>query len=94
MEREVFSRQNSQEIGKQLKSMGLTDFKVRRKYLVTGPVMANIYLLIKVHKKNFPGRPVVSQVDVRTYNMCKELTRILKPLDESGQSFIKDSFAL
>jgi len=38
---------------KQLKSMGLTDFKDRRKYLVTGPVMANIYLLIKVHKKIF-----------------------------------------
>ena len=74
--------------------MGLTDFKDRRKYLVTGPVMANIYLLIKVHKKNFPGRPVVSQVDDPTYNMCKELTRILNPLDESGRSFIKDSFAL
>ena len=26
--------------------------------------------------------------------MCKELTRILNPLDESGWSFIKDSFAL
>ena len=50
--------------------------------------------LIKVHKKNFPGRPVVSQVDDPTYNMCKELTRILNPLDESGRSFIKDSFAL
>ena len=74
--------------------MGLTDFKDRRKYLVTGPVMANIYLLIKVHKKNFPGRPVVSQVDDPTYNMCEELTRILNPLDESGRSFFKDSFAL
>ena len=53
----------------QLKSMGLMDFKDRRKYLVTGPVMANIYLLIKVHKKNFPGRPVVSQVNDPTYNI-------------------------
>ena len=79
---------------KQLESMGLTDFKDRREYLVTAPVMANIYLLIKVHKKNFPGRPVVSQIDDPTYNVCKELTRILNPLDESGQSFIKDSFAL
>ena len=31
--------------------MGLTNFKQRRPYLVTAPVMANMYLLIKVHGK-------------------------------------------
>ena len=50
-----------QKLVAQLKSMGLTEFKQRRPYLVTAPVMANMYLLIKVHKENFPGRAVVSQ---------------------------------
>ena len=53
-----------------------------------------MYLLIKVHKDNFPGRAVVSQIDNPTYLICKELTRILNPLDEAGDSFIKDSFHL
>ena len=83
-----------QKLVAQLKSMGLTDFKQRRPYLVTAPVMANMYLLIKVHKDNFPGRAVVSQIDGPTYLICKELTRILNPLDEAGDSFIKDSFHL
>ena len=38
---------------KQLKSMGLNHFKDRRKYLITGPLMANINLLVKVHKGIF-----------------------------------------
>ena len=29
------------------------------------PVMVNMYILIKVHKKNFPGRAVVSQIHCR-----------------------------
>ena len=57
--------------------MGLTDFKKRRPYLVTSPVIANRDLLIKVHKENFPGRAVVGQIDDPTY-----------PLDEAGDSFI------
>ena len=56
--------------------------------------MANMYLLIKVHKENFPGRAVVSQVNDPTYQLCKELTRILNPLDEGGDSYIRDSFHL
>ena len=46
------------------------------------------------HKDNFPGRAVVSQIGDLTYLICKELTRILNPLDETGDSFIRDSFHL
>ena len=72
----------------QLKSMGIEDFKEQRKYTVTGPVMASMALLIKVHKKNFPGRAYVSQIDDPSYKICKELTDILNPLDEGGLSYI------
>ena len=41
----------------QLKSMNidLDDFKEKRKYLVSAPVLGHMYLLIKIHKKNFLG---------------------------------------
>jgi len=78
----------------QLKKMGMTEFKDRRRFLVTAPVLANMYLLIKVHKKNFPGRAVVSQIDDPTYNICKELTKILQPISSAGKSYIKNTYAL
>ena len=72
----------------------MDDFKEKRRYLVSAPVLGHMYLLIKVHKKNFPGRAVVSQIDDPTYKVCKILTDILNPLTENGQSFIQNSFDL
>ena len=37
----------------QLVDMGIKDFKEQRRFAVTGPVMASMALLVKVHKKNF-----------------------------------------
>ena len=59
---------------------------------MTGPVMALMALLIKVHKKNFPGRAYVLQIDDPSYKICKELTNILNPIDEKGESYIKDTY--
>ena len=59
-----------QKLVAQLKAMGLTNFKQRRPYLVTAPVMATMCLLIKVQKDNFPGQAVVSQIDDLTYLIC------------------------
>ena len=80
----------------QLKSMNidLDDFKEKRKYLVSAPVLGHMYLLIKIHKKNFPGRAVVSQIDDPTYKVCEILTGILNPLAQKGESFIENSFEL
>ena len=58
------------------------------------PVLANVYLLIKVHKKNFPGRAVVNQMDDPTYKICKILTDILNPLAIQSRSYIENSFEL
>ena len=80
----------------QLKNMkiDMNDFKEKRKYLVSAPVLGHMYLLIKVHKKNFPGRAVVSQIDDPTYKICKILTDILNPLAEKGDSYIQNSYDL
>jgi len=78
----------------QLISMGIKDFKEQRRYTITGPVMAAMALLIKVHKKNFPGRAYVSQIDDPSYSICKVyvLTDIINPIDEKGKSFIRDTY--
>ena len=52
----------------------LDDKKERYKYLSAAPVLANMYLLIKVHKKNFPGRAVVNQTDDPTYKICLKIS--------------------
>ena len=80
----------------QLKIMDidLDDKKERYKYLSSAPVLANMYLLIKVHKKNFPGRAVVNQIDDPTYKICKMLTNILNPLATQSRSYVENSFEL
>ena len=62
----------------------MDDFKEKRKHLVSAPMIGHMYLLIKVHKKNFPGRAVVSQVNDPTHKVCKILTDILNPLATTG----------
>ena len=80
----------------QLRAMDIDmdDFKEKRKYLVSAPMLGHMYLLIKVHKKNFPGRAVVSQVNDPTYKVCKILTDILNPLATTGQSYVENSHDL
>ena len=80
----------------QLKDMGIDmdDFNEKRKYLVSAPMLGHMYLLIKVHKKNFPGRAVVSQVNDPTYKICKILTDILNPIAKNGQSYVENSYDL
>ena len=57
-------------------------------------MLGHMYLLIKVHKKNFPGRAVVSQVNDPTYKVCEILTDILYPLATTWQSSIENSYHL
>jgi hypothetical protein len=80
----------------QLRAMDIDmdDFKEKRKYLVSAPMLGHMYLLIKVHKKNFPGRAVVSQVNDPTYKVCKILTDILSSLATTGKSYIENSYDL
>ena len=66
----------------------------RRKYLVSAPILGHMYFFIKVHKKNFPGRAVVNQIDDPTYKICKILTDILNPLAVKSPSYIENSYEL
>ena len=59
-------------------------------YTVTGEVMASMVLLIKCIKRTFQDEHI-SQMDDLSYSVCKDLTRILYPLDEEGESFLQIS---
>ena len=65
-----------------------------RKFKEPAPELPKIYMPIKTHEADFPGRPVLSQINDPTCNICKELTRILLPIAMKGRSFIKDSYSL
>ena len=53
-------------------------------------------MFTKSHKANsgYPSRPVVSQIDDPTYLLCKELTRMLLPIKEKAESFIRNLYHL
>ena len=63
------------------KEMGLQEKEYSR-YLVTAAVIAKLSIPIKTHQQNdnYPGRPVVNQIDDPTYKVCKELQKIIHPL--------------
>ena len=67
-----------------------------RKFLVTGERIPRLRMFTKSHKASsgYPSRPVVSQIDDPTYLLCKELTRILLPIKEKAESFIRNSYHL
>ena len=72
-------------------NINLDDYKEKRKYLVSALVLRHMYLLIKVQKKNFPGRAVVRQIDHPSYTICKKLADILNPIAHKGESYIENS---
>lgn len=49
------------------------------------------YMLPKIHKKNCPGRPIISGCDSPTDNMSRYLDHFLKPAVPILDSYIKDT---
>ena len=48
----------------------------------------------KIHKDNFPLRPIISTTATYNYQLSKHLTKILSEVRKKPPSFIKDSFEL
>ena len=46
----------------------------------------------KVYKKNFSGRAYDSHKDDLSYKLFMELIKILNPIDENGESCIRDTY--
>ena len=57
----------------------------------TGAVPPKFYGLPKIHKRGIPLRPIVSSRGSISYEVAKELARILKPLVGSSPHHIKNT---
>ena len=65
---------------KKIKSEGGIDDIQYKKLYPTGAVPPKFYGLPKIHKSGIPLRPIVSSRGSISYEVAKELARILKPL--------------
>ena len=52
---------------------------------------ARFYLLPKIHKKNNPGRPVISSVNCHTTKLSKYIDNFIQPLAKKVKSYIRDT---
>ena len=52
---------------------------------------ARFYLLPKIHKKNNPGRPVVSLVNCHTTKLSRYVDHYIQPLATQVKSYIRDT---
>ena len=74
---------------KKIKSEGGIDDILYKKLYPTGAVTPKFYGLPKIHKDGIPLRPIVSSRGSITYEVAKELARILKPLVGSSPTTSK-----
>ena len=49
------------------------------------------YILQKIHKEGFPGRPVVSSINCHTTSLLKFIDNYIQPLARKLKSYIKDT---
>ena len=70
---------------------GEIDSKLKSKLSPQNSYIPQFYGLPKLHKPNIPLRPIVSSIGSPTYNLSKELARILSPLRGKTTSYIKNS---
>ena len=68
---------------------GINEIQYKKMY-PTGAVPPNFYGLPKVHKRGIPLKPIVSSRGSISYEVAKELARILKPLVGSSPHHIKN----
>ncbi|XP_013142201.1 PREDICTED: uncharacterized protein LOC106106199 [Papilio polytes] len=55
------------------------------------PTSPKIYGLPKVHKPNWPVRPIVSQIDSPTYKSSRHMAKVLQTVTGKTNSFVSDS---
>ena len=65
---------------KSIKSEGEMDEALYKKLYPTGAGSPKFYGLPKIHKEGNPLRPIVSSIGAASYEVAKELAKILKPL--------------
>ena len=63
---------------------------IYRKMYPTGASSPKCYGLTKIHKKNVPLRPIVTSIGSVTYEVAKELAKIIKPLVGTSEHHVNN----
>ena len=76
--------------------MGSKESKQLQKKLAEGikttePRTPRFYLLLKIHKENNPGRPVVSSINSHTTKISEFVDYYLQPFVKSLRSYVQDT---
>ena len=75
-----------------MKKEGEKTDKQYQTMLSTGAVPGKFYGLQKIHKKDNPLRPIISNCGAYNYNVAKFLTNLLSLYSISDSTYVKDSF--
>ena len=76
---------------KKIKADGGIEEQLYKKMYPTGAVAPKFYGLPKIHKGDIPLRPIVSSRGSISYEVAKELSRILRPLAGKSPHHIKNT---
>ena len=76
---------------KTIEQKGEIDAKLKKRISPQNSYLPQLFGLPKIHKPEVPLRPIVSSIGSVTYDLAKELTRILSPLRGKTSSYVKDS---
>ena len=76
---------------KKIKADGGIEEQLYKKMYLTGAVVPKFYRLPKIHKGDIPLRPIVSSRGSISYEVAKELSRILRPLVGKSPHHIKNT---
>lgn len=76
---------------KELSQLGILPENAEKTMIHPQPRTSPFYLLPKIHKKDIPGRPIVSGIDCPTDKISHTVDMILRPLVKDIPSYIKDT---
>ena len=76
---------------KELERSGELDKHLRSRFTAQHSYTPQLYGLPKIHKPDIPLRPIVASIGSATYNLEKELARIISPLRGKTDSYVRNS---
>ena len=75
----------------QAKSKELIDEDMLKLLFRSNPRISNLYLLPKIHKENYPGRPIINSVGSLTETLSAFVDETLRKYSKLASSYVKDT---
>ena len=76
---------------KQWERRGFTDTDTMNGLIIKHPKTACLYLLLKIHKPNVPGRPIIAAINKPTAGISAFVDYHIKRLAQAQPSYIRDT---